>query len=67
MLPLARFLSSEQTTPNGSKSAAGLSPVIELKNEFTGDLERSWQGNHWSARAIGSSRRIVSTILILLC
>lgn len=28
-----------------------LSPVIELKNEFIGDIERDWQGNHWRAGA----------------
>jgi len=32
--------------PTDRKSAAGLSPVKEFKNEFAGDIERNWQGNH---------------------
>src|ERR1700722_6307658 len=31
--------------PTDRKSAAGLSPAIELKNEFTGDIERDRQEN----------------------
>src|ERR1035438_5951545 len=45
--------------PTDRQSAAGLSPVIELKNEFTGDVERDWQGNHWRLGAIGRRGRIV--------
>jgi len=36
-----------------------LSSVIELKNEFIGDIERDWQGNHWREGAIGRRGRIV--------
>src|SRR5579859_5627901 len=45
--------------PTDRKAAAGLSPVIELKNEFIGDIERHRQRNHWSAGAIGRRGRIV--------
>ncbi len=53
------FLRWNEPLPTDRKSAAGLSPVIELKNEFIGDIERDWQGNHWSAGAIGGNWRIV--------
>jgi hypothetical protein len=32
---------------------------MELKNEFTGNIERNEQGNLWSARAIDRRQRIV--------
>lgn len=47
------FLRWNEPLPTDRKSAAGLSSVIEPENEFTGDIERNWQGNHWSARAGG--------------
>src|SRR5208282_5240461 len=53
------FLRWNEPFPTDRKAAAGLSSVIELKNEFIGDIERYWQGNHWSAGAIGSRGRIV--------
>jgi hypothetical protein len=40
------FLRWNEPLPTDRKSAAGLSPVIELKNEFVGDIERDWQGNY---------------------
>lgn len=56
-LLLARSSSPERASPNGSKPAPGLPAVIELKNEFTGNIERNGQGNHGRAGVIG--RRIV--------
>jgi hypothetical protein len=53
------FLRWNEPLPTDRKSAAGLSPVIELENEFIGDIERDWQGNDWSAGAIGRRGRIV--------
>jgi hypothetical protein len=43
-----------------------MSPVIELKNEFIGDIERDWQRNHWRAGAIGRRRRIVLDHCLIL-
>src|SRR5208282_1004798 len=53
------FLRWNEPLPTDRKSAARLSPVIELKNELVGDIERDWQGNHWRAGAIGRRWRIV--------
>src|SRR5208282_637724 len=59
VLPLARFPSLERASPNGSKICGRAVPVIELKNEFIGDIERDWQRNHWRPGAIGGNWRIV--------
>jgi len=48
-----------EPVPTDRKSATGLSPVVELENEFTGDIERNGPENHRSTRVIGRSRRIV--------
>ena len=53
------FCRRNEPLPTDRKSTAGLSSVIDLKNEFTGDIERNWQGNYWMAGAIGIRRRIV--------
>ena len=53
------FLRWNEPRPTDRKSTAGLSSVIELKNEFIGDIERHRQWNHWSAGAIGRRGRIV--------
>ena len=53
------FFRWNEPVPTNRKSASGLSPVVELKNEFPGDIERSWQGDHWRAGEIERSRRIV--------
>src|SRR5260370_37121706 len=45
--------------PTDGKCTTGLSPVIELNNEFSGDIERDWQGNPWGAGAFGRRGRIV--------
>jgi hypothetical protein len=44
------FFRRNEPLPTDRKSAARLSPVIQLKNEFIGDIDRRWQGNHWKAR-----------------
>src|SRR5580700_3481574 len=66
------FFRWNEPVPTDRKSATGLSPVVELKNEFTRDIERNWERDHWSTRAIGRSRRIVLNhtdppLLLLLC
>src|SRR5436853_4266714 len=53
------LLPGNEPFPTDRKSAARLAAVIELENEITGDIERDWERNNWSARAIGRSRRIV--------
>lgn len=53
------FHRRNEPLPTDRKTAAGLSSVIELKNESVGDIERSWQGNHWKARPFGRRWRIV--------
>jgi hypothetical protein len=48
-----------KSLPTDRESTAGLSSVIELENEFTGDIEGDGQGIHWRPGAIGRRRRIV--------
>ena len=53
------FFRWHEPLPTDRKSAAGLAAVIELINEFAGDIEGNRQGNHSRAGAIGGSRRII--------
>src|ERR1700692_473027 len=53
------FLRWNEPLPTDRKSTGRLSSVIELKNEFTGDVERNWQRDYWRAGAIRRRWRIV--------
>jgi len=65
------FFRWHEPFPTDRKSAAWLSSVIELINEFTGDIEGNWEWNHRRAGAIRRSRRIVldhtDPPLLVLC
>jgi hypothetical protein len=70
-VPLARSLCWHEPLPTDRKCAAGLAAIVELKNQFTGDIERNCQGNDWMAGAIGRGRRIILDYtdppLLVLC
>jgi hypothetical protein len=53
------FLRWNEPLPTDRKAAAGLSPVIELENEFIGDIERDWQGFTEGRALSGRRGRIV--------